>query len=92
MRATTCISLEAAISGSLKGVTPSATPLTGACWASSARKSPDVTVLGNCTASMSPRSLKRSQPTLAIDCVISNFFLLVAISIPVTQSDPIFKV
>ena len=35
MRATTSISLEAAISGSPKGVTPSATPLTGACCSSS---------------------------------------------------------
>ena len=41
-------------------------------------------MLGNCTASMSPRSLNRSQPTLDIDCVISNFFLFVAISIPVS--------
>ena len=84
MRATTSISREAAISGSLKGVTPSATPLTGACCASSARKSAAVIVFGNCTASISPRSLNRSQPTFDIDCVISNFFLFVAISIPMT--------
>ena len=82
MRATTSISREASSSFGPKLVTPSATPLTGACLASRAWKSGAEIVFGNSAVSMSPRSLSSAQPVGAIDCVISSFFLLVAISIP----------
>ena len=82
MRATTSISREAASSFGPKRVTPSATPLTGACLPRRAWKSGAEIVFGNSTVSISPRSLRSAQPAGAIDCVISSFFLFVAISVP----------
>ena len=81
MRATTSISREASISGA-EARDAQRHAVDGRLLASSAWKSGLVIVFGKLTTTMSPRSLSRARPDGDIDCVSSNFFLLVAISLP----------